>query len=330
MNTNFKILWIDDSRDYYESTEELIEMQVRRNSLNPSIRFFDDYEEFRQIELENFDEEIFSKYDLLIVDYALSEITGIDIIKELRRRQIFTDIVFYSSELNKMKEEVKNGDLLDGIFFADRKDLTTAVNNVIVKNLRREYSIANIRGLIMDSTSEFDYICRITAVDLFEKLSEVAQDEVETQLRTFVEAANKRSADTFAELKSKTGRKYVRHVMNSTDYVINNADRYSILNLILQRSGLFPDVQNELDKNYSKDVIIHRNKLAHSMLFYGECQKKLHITKVRQKLRCDMKCDACKAAYDLQTCECLRKKLFEYYSLFQRIDKRTSEIIEAI
>lgn len=324
MNTQFRILWIDDDSDYYESTEELIRGQVLSNNMNPSINFFGDYEEFRQKELDNFEEEIFNRYDLLIIDYALSDITGIEIIQELRKKQIYTDIVFYSSELHKMRDEVKRGDLLDGIFFADRKDLTSTVNNVIRKNMRREYSIANIRGLIMDSTSEFDYICRITAIDLFSKLSEKDQNDVETQLREFVKAASKRSTQTFEKLNPKKGQAYVSTAMNSTDYVMSNVDRYSILKLILQRSGLFTNVPEDLDRCYDADVIRVRNKLAHSMLFYGECQKKLHITKVRQELKCDMKCGDCKAEYDLEACELLRKKLFKYYCLLSTIDKQTS------
>lgn len=328
MNTSFKILWIDDSPYYYESTEELIQEQVLNNHMIPTITFYDNYEEYRAEELDRFDVEVFNRYDLLMIDYALSDTTGIEIIQELRRKQIYTDIIFYSSELSRMRDEVKRGDLLDGIFFADRKDLTSAVNNVIRKNMRREYSIANIRGLIMDSTSEFDYICRITATDLFSKLSEEDQKDVEAQLRKFVEAASKRSTKTFEGLDRKKGQGYVTTAMNSTDYVMSNVDRYSILNLILQRSGLFTYVPEDLDKCYDVDVIKARNKLAHSMLFYGECQKKLHITKVRQELKCDMKCDDCKAAYDLQACELLRKQLFDYYCLFAKINEQTSEYLK--
>lgn len=327
MNTSFRILWIDDSFDYYESAEELITKHVLNNNMVPTIRFFDDYAEFKRTELDNFEAEVFNRYDLLIIDYALSDITGIEIIQELRRKQIYTDIVFYSSELPKMRDEIKKCDLLDGIFFADRKDLTSVVSNVIKKNMRREYNIANIRGLIMDSTSEFDYICRITVEALFDKLSEADQKDVEAQLRTFIANTMDKSTETFTKLDRKSGHNYVKTAMNSVDYVMSNADRYSILNLILQKSGVFSDIPADLNTRYSDDVIAARNRLAHSMLFYGKCQKKLHITKVRQELTCDNACDNCKAHYDLQSCETLRQKLFEYHQLFKKIDTRTSEHI---
>lgn len=324
MNTSFRILWIDDSFDYYESTEELITQHVLNNNMVPTIRFFDDYAEFQRNELVNFEAEVFNRYDLLIIDYALSDITGIEIIQELRRKQIYTDIVFYSSELPKMRNEIKKCDLLDGIFFADRKDLTSVVSNVIKKNMRREYNIANIRGLIMDSTSEFDYICRITVDALFDKLSRADQADVEAQLRRFIANAMGKSTETFTKLDRKSGHSYVKAAMNSVDYVMSNADRYSILNLILQKSGILSDVPTDLDARYSEDIISARNRLAHSMLFYGECQKKLHITKIRQELKCDKECDNCKASYDFQACEVLRRKIFEYYQLFKKIDVQTS------
>jgi len=325
MNTKYRILWIDDSYTFYESTEELINIPVSDNNMIPEIQFYDDYTEFQRNELDSFEAEIFNRYDLLLIDYALSGATGTDIIRELRRKQIFTDIVFYSSEPSKMRAEIiERCDLLDGVFFADRKDLTSVVSNVIKKNMRREYNIANIRGLIMDSTSEFDYICRITAESLFSTLNPADQAEVETQLRTFVEKATDHSTETFAKLDKKTGHTYVKAAMNSVDYVMSNADRYSILNLILQKSGILSDVPTDLDARYSEDIISARNRLAHSMLFYGECQKKLHITKIRQELKCDKECDNCKASYDFQACEVLRRKIFEYYQLFKKIDVQTS------
>lgn len=329
MNTYFKILWIDDSRDYYESTEELIGDHVVANNMMPQITFFDDYEDFRSQELDGFDIEVFSRYDLLLIDYALSDTTGTGIIHELRNKQIYTDIIFYSSEPAKMKEEVRQCDLLDGVFFADRKDLTSVVNNVISKNMRREYCIANIRGLIMDNTSEFDYICRITTTALFEQLSPEDQNEVETKLREFVAKANASATKNFTDLDKKAGSKYVSTAMNSTDYVMSNADRYTILSLILQKFDFFKQVTTDFHMHYTEDVIKPRNKLAHSMLYYGNCQKKIHISKVRETLNCGNNCTDCLAAYDIHACETLRKKLFEYRRLFAQINNQTSKHLQS-
>ena len=172
MNTIYKILWIDDSEDFIETTQELIEDSVEQNNMEPHLTIYSQFNDYKEKELDNFDIEIFNLYDQIIVDYALSGTTGDKIIRDLRSRNIYTDIVFYSSKFGIMKQEMKNsGEHLDGVFFSSREDLTSAVDKIIKKNLKREYNIANIRGLIMDSTSEFDYICRTTTLALFNKLS---------------------------------------------------------------------------------------------------------------------------------------------------------------
>ena len=193
MNTTYRLLWIDDDDDYIVSAIELIEGAVREHKMFPTIKTYSVFSEYQKCELENFDIDVFNLYDLIIVDYALSDTTGDKLIRDLREHNIFTDIVFYSSNYKAMQDEVKKGDQLDGVFFARREDLTSVIDKVIKKNLKREYSISNIRGLIMDSTSEFDFICRTTTLALYEKLSEEKKQSIETKAKEFVLGAKKKS-----------------------------------------------------------------------------------------------------------------------------------------
>lgn len=330
MNTTYKMLWIDDSEDFYESTEELLKHTVHANYMVPDIRYYVHYQDFQREELEGFDAEIFSQYDQLIIDYALSGITGDEIIRVLRGKKIYTDVVFYSSEFEAMQEEMKKTNQLDGVFFADRSDLTVVVDRVIKKNIRREYNIANIRGLIMDNSSEFDYICRITSVALFDFLSPEKQAEIEERAKEYVGMARQQSTKNFDDLEKKHGKTYVRKAIESVEYVMSNKDRYSLMAMILREFDFADYVPDDLVENYTTDVITPRNQLAHSKLYYGECRKKLHIAKTRQILKCNEDCEHCKSKYSVESCEYLRKRLFEYYELFQRIDQSMSEHLEEL
>ena len=40
MNTIYKILWIDDSEDFYESTEELVMDVVNNNNMLTKIQYY--------------------------------------------------------------------------------------------------------------------------------------------------------------------------------------------------------------------------------------------------------------------------------------------------
>lgn len=328
MNTTYKILWIEDSEDFYDTTEGLISEIVQDNSMVPQIKYYSQYQQYQAEELVSFDAEIFNQYDQLIIDYALSGITGDQVIRELRERQIYTDIVFYSSEFQKMQDELKNGVPLDGVFLADRDDLTRIVNNVIKKNIRREYNIANVRGLIMDSSSEFDYICRITAVDLFEKLSDPKKDEIIQKAIMFVTEAEKQSSQNFEKLKKKHGKSFINEAMNSVEYVMSNKNRYEIMALILKEYEFAQSIPGSFVDDYESNVIKPRNKLAHAKLYYGECKKRIHIAKKRQVMKCNQNCENCGSAYDIDSCEELRRKLFEYYTLFTKIDSDTNKCLE--
>lgn len=327
MNTTYKMLWIEDSDDYIEMTKELVEDVVMQNNMFPELSIYQTYESFYNNELQNFDADIFNLYDQIIVDFALSETTGDKIIRDLRKKNIFTDIVFYSSNFEKLKEEVRKIDeQLDGIFYANRADLTTAIDKVIKKNLKREYSIANIRGLLMDSTSEFDYVCRTTTIELFEKLTDEKQLEVVKKAKEFVASAEGKAKSNFKVLEKLQGIDFLKKAINATEYVMDNKNRYAVMAYVVRQfidDTRYDDTFSEL---YQTQLVTPRNQLAHSKLFYGACKKKIHIAKGKQEFICNQQCDACASKYSIEDCEKLRKIMFDYYLQFKELNIVVSKI----
>lgn len=167
MDMSYKILWIDDDSDYIESAEEALSGIVQNHFMDVNFESYSDYDEFKSVKLDKYTGETFDFYDLILMDFSLSGITGDVVIRELREKKIYTDIVFYSSEFVKMRTALKSEEQLDGVFLTGRENLFSTIDQIIKKNLKREYRISNIRGLIMDSTSEFDYICQSTTIALF-------------------------------------------------------------------------------------------------------------------------------------------------------------------
>lgn len=327
MNTTYKVLWIDDSEDFIESTQELIEDAVRQNNMIPQLKIYSEYEIYEKSELDCFDIDIFNLYDQIVLDFALSGTTGDRIIRDLRSRNIYTDIVFYSSNFETMQQEIKNSDeQLDGVFFAKREDLTSVVDKVIRKNLKREYSIANIRGLIMDSTSEFDYICRTTTLALFNKLPETKQQAIIEKAKECVANAESNSSSNFRKLEKNNGPKFLKAAMESVEYVMSNKDRYALMSLVVQEFDDNPIFRDEFSEKYNNNLIKPRNDLAHNKLFYGACQKKIHIAKKKQNLECDRICDNCKSKYSIEKCDELRKTIYAYYLLLNDLSKNAKDL----
>lgn len=323
----YKILWIDDAEDYVDSTKELVVQAIQNRFMDADIESYSDYDEFKSEKLENFDATSFDFYDLILMDFALSGTTGDAVIRELRSKEIYTDIVFYSSDKENMESSLKNSDQLNGVFLADRANLLEIIGRVVQKNLKREYRISNIRGLIMDSTSEFDYICQSTTIALFEKLSSEQQDVIVRKAKEYVESAASKSGQNFEGLNKKVGKSFIKNAIQSVEYVMDNKDRYALMGLIVKFFDDGPIAQEDFSQKYSDELIKPRNKLAHAKLVYGKCHQKLHPIKNRSIPSCDGKCDSCSNEYDMEKCESLRAAIYNYYKVFQNIEKKTNELV---
>lgn len=327
MDMTYKILWIDDAEDYVDSTKELVVQAIQNRFMDADIESYSDYDEFKSEKLENFDATSFDFYDLILMDFALSGTTGDAVIRELRSKEIYTDIVFYSSDKENMESSLKNSDQLNGVFLADRANLLEIIGRVVQKNLKREYRISNIRGLIMDSTSEFDYICQSTTIALFEKLSSEQQDVIVRKAKEYVESAASKSGQNFEGLNKKVGKSFIKNAIQSVEYVMDNKDRYALMGLIVKFFDDGPIAQEDFSQKYSDELIKPRNKLTHAKLVYGKCHQKLHPIKNRSIPSCDGKCDSCSNEYDMEKCESLRAAIYNYYKVFQNIEKKTNELV---
>ena len=327
MDMTYKILWIDDAEDYVESTQELVNDAIREHFMDAEIESYSDYDVFKNQKLKDFDATSFDFYDLILMDFALSGTTGDTVIRELRNKEIYTDIVFYSSDRENMEDALKNSDQLNGVFLADRANLLEIINRVVKKNLKREYRISNIRGLIMDSTSEFDYICQSTTIALFEKLDAEQQGIIIQKAKEYVDCAESNSKRNFKRLRDENGNSFIQDAIKSVEYVMNNKDRYALMGMVVKSFDDGPIAQEDFSQKYSDELIKPRNKLAHAKLVYGKCHQKLHPIKNRSVPSCDEKCDNCSNEYNMKKCESLRAAIYNYYKMFQNIEKKTNELV---
>lgn len=111
------------------------------------------------------EEELKKEYDLILMDYELRGTMGNILIKKLRQFDIYTDVVFYSGNYNKMVKALYNIDEkgmniepVDGIYFSDRKreELFPKLQKVVDKVVRRMQDIVNLRGVVLDNVSGFE------------------------------------------------------------------------------------------------------------------------------------------------------------------------------
>lgn len=121
MNVNFKVLWFEDEMGWRPSSERSMKKIIESHNLVPIITW-------KKGDEGDAEEELKKEYDLILMDYELRGTMGNILIKKLRQFDIYTDVVFYSGNYNKMVKALYNIDEkgmniepVDGIYFSDRK-----------------------------------------------------------------------------------------------------------------------------------------------------------------------------------------------------------------
>ncbi len=117
----------------------------------------------------------------------------------------------------------------------------------------------------MDSTSEFDYICRITTLELYNKLPGLKQQEILAKTKEFVANAKGNASRNFSKLEKENNIKFMKDALSATEYVMNNKDRYAVMALVIKEFDDNPIFNNDFSEKYQTDLIKPRNDLAHNI-----------------------------------------------------------------
>ncbi len=262
MNTSFKILWFEDEPTWYKMEEMRVKEILSKHSLKPVI-IRKNGDDFALEEITG------NEYDLILIDYMLAdETTGDLIVAALREHSILTDVLFYSSEEQKMLGAIRSKmPPIDGVYLTKRDYtvFTEKVDKLISKIVKRSEDIVNLRGFVMDGSSDFELrikeILNIAWNKLSESEQQILEDAVEKRIKTI--------DDRWIKLKSSVAeQKPIFPAAVNTKYFFSNSDRLYLLEImigILQKNyGLKGDtVFNKFKSNYENNISCYRNALGH-------------------------------------------------------------------
>jgi CheY-like chemotaxis protein len=152
MKLKYNILWFEDDKVSYEGKKELVKAIIE-----DELGFYFP-EPRREIDGENIATINYEEYDLLIVDLNLAGTKGPALIDKIRHNEnIFTEVIFYSSEGEKAVRDALKEYEIDGAYCADRgDDFEDKARRVIKTTVKKIQDLNNMRGLIMAETSDID------------------------------------------------------------------------------------------------------------------------------------------------------------------------------
>lgn len=262
MKLNYKILWIDDN------IEDIIDLGIKDELISfveskEFIATIDCFEDTKTAiaKLES------EKYDLILSDYNIDEKEqneekqGDYLINQIRQNDIFTEVLFYSSDSNfkeiAMKlyqDRVSFFSLLNDVSYKEFKNKTFKLIDLTITKLEE---LNNIRGLVMSETSELDNSVEEIIFSFLSKGNEDSEKLKAYIIESIISSAtgNLKSAEKFGEL-------------NATEIIksrLFDADKKSrTVNKILEILKVEDKQFNDFYKNYKADVLDTRNDLAHA------------------------------------------------------------------
>ena len=151
MNIDYKILWFEDDKDWYDSIKSFIEDYLTENGFNFISSRYESGGDLEQI-LKDDD------YDLILVDYNLPGELGDKLIERLRRFDLYTDIVFYSQNGADKVRHALQEKAVEGVYCAGRgrEDFEEKVQSVIWTTIKKVQDLNNMRGLVIAKVSDLD------------------------------------------------------------------------------------------------------------------------------------------------------------------------------
>lgn len=295
MRIDYKILWFEDSEDWYNSIIEEIEDYLDDHGFKLNSKRFENGNDLESIDL--------SYFDLILMDFNLSNgDNGGRLIESIRRHDVFTEVIFYSqNSISKLRDELKSKSL-EGVYCSSRnpEEFLPKVQKIIFTTIKKVQDLNNMRGLVMAETAILD-----------SKMLDIA--------RRFVE--NPENHATKIEIKDKVLKTIKDRLKDFESYdpltdfekIITNtyfeaALKWRVVKNIsddLAKVNLINPEQHALVKNYENEIIQPRNKLAHLKEMTDETGKQVLTTKG--------------FTFNDEVCVILRKNLQKHLVNFEKI-----------
>lgn len=276
MRYDMRVLWVEDMPTFYEETKDILEMYAEDMGIVIDFRYIQNVEQLMQ-NIRN-EKTGFKLYDIYFIDYTLSNgVVGDSVIRELRKIDVDADVLFYSSEHEKDIRSTIIDDLnsFQGVYIANRDNFEEKSTFLIKKNARRMLALNNIRGVLMDQTSENDYTVNSYIIRKFAQLTDEQKEIISQMLVSYITQKSNELAMQVPEILDKLekeGIKNIKKTMNLSSYLFPIDLKYRIFQKMTEFLGEDSFEGYSLD-TYLNETVKERNKLAH---------KKLELCKTQQ------------------------------------------------
>lgn len=287
MNNQFKILWFEDNSSWYKTALRRVKNSIASHFLQDAIIRKPSGDVLNIKELKE------AKYDLILMDYKLSEESpnGDEIIKYIRDNLILTDILFYSSdEKNMIASFRRRIPEMDGVYLAKRniEEFAEKTERLISKIVQRSEDIINLRGMVLEATSFFETKVQSFLDDLWENIEPDEQEVLNNLLKTKI--LDHRLHDSEDKIKKFDKKKFDVPKANKKGYFMN--EKLALIDAFSKKNRndvIFASIDKKIQDLYMEKLGRYRNKLGHvnvgEEIEIGENEKEIINQEFHKKMR---------------------------------------------
>lgn len=297
MRINYNILWVEDNRGWYETTKELFE------ELMEDLGFKLNSKNCRNLKEVN--DEIHTNnlkpYDLLLVDYSLAGSPDgdqiINLIRSNEENPILTDILFYSTDVQSVKDSMSEFGL-EGVYTSHRNELERKFELVVNTTIKKIQEVNSMRGLIMAETSDLDDLMLSIISKLF---STDIKENIEEYIKVQITATAEKNHENVLNVKKEV----IEKIKDSR--IFTTFHKAKCINKLYKEKEI--GIKNFFGE-YERDIITTRNIFAHVKEIVDEEGKSILVSHSTGK----------EEIFNEERCVEIRKKLINYRSILNKIN----------
>ena len=295
MRIEYKILWVEDEKSWYETKKELFTDTLDELGFKLISKRCENIEDVKiEIATNNLED-----YDLLLIDFTLKNSDSgdkiIEFIRGIEDIPILTDVLFYSSAVENVRESMHRLGL-EGVYTADRKDLEIKFERVVNTTIKKIQEVNNMRGLIMAETSDLDEL-------MFEIIAKTLESDISETLTFYIQKEIEETLNKISKIALNDKTTMIEKMNDSR--IFTSFHRAKGINKIYKLKGIGIDKFFEF---YNKDIISTRNLFAHVKESYEDGKKVLISTSTGEK-----------EIFDAERCVEIRQSLIKYRETLENI-----------
>ena len=251
MNLNYKILWYDDDKDFFDSQDkDPIETEIASWGFRPLITAVHNAQDLQQ-------HQPFDQFDMLVVDFDLGgDEHGDQFIKNVREQNVFAEIIFYSMKESSSLWQAVSDKQLEGIFVANKRSIEPKLIRVARQSVRKVLDIENMRGIVMSEVGDLDALLEDIFVRAIDGISEQQRSKL---FEEFHKNSHKQSTKHIKALDEFLAAPSIEKLLELCD----SNKRWTNFRLVKKWHELLK--AREMDSDYIDVILKPRNFLAHGV-----------------------------------------------------------------